>query len=61
MIPSLELSKISEFHYSSELGYFFLEAEKEWVFLPFKEGLRERCLLSVLETLRFLNEKVECG
>lgn len=61
MTSVLELTRISEFHYSSDLGYFFSEAEKEWVFLPFKESLGEKCLLVVLETLRSLNEKIKCG
>lgn len=50
------LKKASEFHYSSEDGYYLLE-DRIWTFVPFEKPFTSKVLIDIATTLHFLNIK----
>lgn len=55
MSNTLPLVKMSQSHYRSEYGYFFLESSG-WSFVPFEKNLKEKDLIIILETLKWIEE-----
>lgn len=50
------LDKISEKLYKTEYGYFLYKNDARWVFLPYEKEFDTDNLLSIMDTLRNLNE-----
>lgn len=49
------LEKMSDIHYLSNDGYYLFQ--DKWVFIPFEKEFNEDALISVTDTLSFLNSK----
>jgi hypothetical protein len=52
--PSLQW--MSDIHYKCEYGYFMLKEHNRWIFLPFEYEFDADLLLSIINTLKNLNE-----
>lgn len=53
--PSLDLKKKSDVHYLSELGYYILNENKTWIFIPFEKEFNKEMLLEIIKKLEYLN------
>jgi hypothetical protein len=53
---SPHLIRASDFHYSSEDGYYLLE-NQQWAFIPFEKPLTSKLLIDIATTLHFLNTR----
>lgn len=55
-MSKITLETVSPNIYRNDYGYFILDANSEWVFIPIETEFTVDLLMSITDTLRNLNE-----